>query len=227
MPSSGFHLRVTQKIALIGGIGVVGLLALGGIYLAGEKRASHYRAAADHAATMRLVADAVMTQLLEARRAEKDFQLRDDEKYLTRHSEIVRKVGLLLEELKGKAGAGEVGSLADAIRSQFAIYTARFTALANARRNLGLTPDIGLEGALRKSVHSIESKLKGFNNPGLTAGMLTLRRHEKDYMLRRDPKYVDSFRKGADVFATAVAASGIPNDAKQAINTGWRADVGG
>jgi methyl-accepting chemotaxis protein len=80
MPASGFHLRVTHKIALIGVIGVAGLLALGGIYLSGKARASRYRAIADQAATMRLTTDEIMAELLEARRAEKDFQLRNDEK---------------------------------------------------------------------------------------------------------------------------------------------------
>ncbi len=217
MPASGFHLRVTHKIALIGVIGVAGLLALGGIYLSGEARASRYRAIADQAATMRLTTDEIMAELLEARRAEKDFQLRNDEKYLARHGEVVRKVQTHLDELKGQAGQGEVGSLASGIRSGFDAYTARFNALANANRSLGLTPDTGLEGALRKSVHSVESKLKNFDNPALTAAMLTLRRHEKDYMLRRDEKYVDSFRKSIDAFSATLVGAPVPDDVKQAI----------
>jgi methyl-accepting chemotaxis protein len=104
-------------------IGVAGLLALGGIYLSGEARASRYRAIADQAATMRLTTDEIMAELLEARRAEKDFQLRNDEKYLARHGEVVRKVHTLLDELRGLAGQGEVASLAGGIRSGFDAYT--------------------------------------------------------------------------------------------------------
>ena len=217
MPVSGFHLRVTHKIALIGVIGVAGLLALGGIYLTGEARASRYRTIADQAAAMRLTADEVTAQMLEARRAEKDFQLRNDEKYLARHGEVTRKVHAHLDTLRRQAGLGQVDSLAGGIWSGFETYTARFNALANASRSLGLTPDTGLEGALRKSVHSIEGKLKDFDNPALTAGMLTLRRHEKDYMLRRDDKYVDAFRKSIDAFSASLAVAAVPDDAKQAI----------
>ena len=31
--------------------------------------------------------------------------------------------------------------------------------------------------------------------PRLTSSMLTMRRHEKDFMLRRDPKYVGDLKK--------------------------------
>jgi|EndMetStandDraft_9_1072997.scaffolds.fasta_scaffold201312_2 methyl-accepting chemotaxis protein len=61
MTSSGFHLRVTHKIALIGIIGVAGLLMLGGIYLAGEARSDHYRRMADEAVAVRLTANQMMS----------------------------------------------------------------------------------------------------------------------------------------------------------------------
>jgi len=61
MISSGFHLRVTHKIALIGIIGVAGLLTLGGIYLTGEARSDHYRTMADEAVAVRLTANQMMS----------------------------------------------------------------------------------------------------------------------------------------------------------------------
>ena len=57
-----------------------------------------------------------------------------------------------------------------------------------------------LQGTLRKSVHDIESAIKEFNDAKLEAGMLTMRRHEKDYMLRRDTKYGDELKKAATAF---------------------------
>jgi methyl-accepting chemotaxis protein len=45
--------------------------------------------------------------------------------------------------------------------------------------------------------------------------MLMMRRHEKDFMLRREAKYGDEMKKRAGEFATALAGSGLPAAAKE------------
>ena len=64
----------------------------------------------------------------------------------------------------------------------------QFAAVVETRKRLGLNENSGLEGAMRKSVHAIEARLKDFDEPRLTVLMLMMRRHEKDFMLRRDPQ---------------------------------------
>src|SRR6185437_15404881 len=63
----------------------------------------------------------------------------------------------------------------------------------------------------------------------LMSGMLTMRRHEKDFMLRRDPKYVDELNKSATEFSKAVAASelapAMKADIEQKLQK-YRADFG-
>ena len=83
--------------------------------------------------------------------------------------------------------------------------------------DLGLTQDLGLQGALRTSVHGVEDLLNkqiaaGMNLDGVMVQMLMLRRHEKDFMLRRDPTYIDSFAGARKAFDTALAASTLPAD---------------
>jgi methyl-accepting chemotaxis protein len=60
---------------------------------------------------------------------------------------------------------------------------------------------------LRAVVHDIETKLKEGNDPRLTSAMLTMRRHEKDFLLRRDAKYVDELNKSAMEFSGLLAES--------------------
>jgi len=67
-------------------------------------------------------------------------------------------------------------------------------------------------------VHDIEAKLKEVNDPRLTSGMLMLRRHEKDFMLRRDPKYVAELKTTAAEFAKAIASADIAAATKAEIN---------
>jgi HAMP domain-containing protein len=53
--------------------------------------------------------------------------------------------------------------------------------------------DYGSVGEMREKIHNVESALKQTNNPEYTIAMLMLRRHEKDYLLRKDLKYRDNF----------------------------------
>ena len=68
---------------------------------------------------------------------------------------------------------------------------------------------MGLSGALRGAVHDIETKLKEIDEPRLTSWMLMMRRNEKDFMLRRDQKYVAEIRRSAAEFSKALSAVAI------------------
>ena len=74
-----------------------------------------------------------------------------------------------------------------------------------AEIKLGLNEKLGLTGALRAAVHDIETRLKEINDPRLTIWMLMMRRHEKDFMLRRDQKYVGELKKTAAEFSSTVS----------------------
>jgi methyl-accepting chemotaxis protein len=122
-----------------------------------------------------------------------------------------------MKQLATSSGYGELVGNVIAIRRGIESYTTHFTLLAAARRQLGLDENSGLEGALRKSVHQIESKLNEFDQPRLSVLMLMMRRHEKDFMLRRQARYGEDIKKRAAEFATALAASTIPPAAQKDI----------
>ena len=87
----------------------------------------------------------------------------------------------------------------------FKKYAADFANLVGAEIKLGLNETLGLSGALRGAVHGIETKLKEIDDPRLTSWMLMMRRNEKDFMLRRDQKYVAEIKKsGCRIFKGAV-----------------------
>jgi len=58
--------------------------------------------------------------------------------------------------------------------------------------------DYGLEGELRKAIHQLENSGFTFDK----ASMLTLRRHEKDFFLRKDLKYQTDFNARLQEFRT-------------------------
>jgi methyl-accepting chemotaxis protein len=212
-----FSLRLTHKITAIGVIGVIGVVLIGGIHLYGERAMGISREAAERARTVFELNNRIAVELLEARRAEKDFLLRSDPVRAQRQAEISRQVTLDIETLRSKIaalGKPELAGKIDAMNGSLKTYQARFAAVVEARQALGLDEKSGLEGRLRGSVHGIESQVDQLQNSSLKVIMLMMRRHEKDFMLRRDAKYGDEMKKRATEFTAAVDAATIPDDAK-------------
>ena len=139
-----------------------------------------------------------------ARRAEKDFLLRLDEKYAHRHADTIvslydglEDIKVLLSQTGGQdATISEVASLKTAIDD----YQRAFLALTDSKRRLGLDERSGLQGQLRQSVHGIEAALQQSDRHELTAKMLMMRRHEKDFILRNDAAYLGALNTRVEEF---------------------------
>ena len=65
---------------------------------------------------------------------------------------------------------------------------------------------------MRQQAHIIEDSLKSIIVPNNLALMLEMRKHEKDYLLRRDQKYVDTLAALADKFRKAIKDSEISQE---------------
>jgi methyl-accepting chemotaxis protein len=210
-------LRLTHKITAIGVIGVIGVVLIGGIHLYGERAMGVYRDAAEDARTVFELNSAIAVELLEARRAEKDFLLRSDAAKAQRQGEIGRQVALDIEKLRGRIaalGKPELVARIDAMNASLKTYQAHFSAVVEERQRLGLDEKSGLEGRLRASVHDIEARVDPLNDAPLKVVMLMMRRHEKDFMLRRDARYGDDMKKRAVEFVAAVDGVAMSDNAK-------------
>ena len=131
--------------------------------------------------------------MLEMRRSEKDFMSRKETRYLglvdKSAQEILDELDILSREA---AWASEQWAQ---MRSLVQQYQAHFRSLAEGMQRQGLTENQGLEGELRNAIHAVEELILKDTDDSLKAQMLTLRRREKDFILRGDAKYVDQFRK--------------------------------
>jgi methyl-accepting chemotaxis protein len=212
---SGLSLRLTHKIAAIGIVGLAGLLAFGAIYQFGSWSEDGSRPIAGSARLISDLNNSVANKMLEARRSEKDFALRRDLSYSKRHAELSAAIGRDLDQLKDVArsnGFSDISEKIDAVHHGFDNYLNEFRAVVEAETRLGLNEKLGLSGSLRDAVHDIEDKLKGLNNPSLTSGMLMMRRHEKDFMLRRDDKYVGELNGAVGDFSKLLGATDMPQE---------------
>jgi methyl-accepting chemotaxis protein len=210
---TGYSIRLTHKIMAIGAIGLAGLLAFGAIYQIGSWSQDASRTVADNARTISDLNNKLSIEMLEARRNEKNFQQRRTESYAKAHADLTVVINRDFDQLQMLTQSGGMSGLSDKIRlahEGFKNYAGDFAALVQAELKLGLNENLGLSGSLRAAVHDIEARLKEIDNPRLTVWMLMMRRHEKDFMLRRDPKYVGELQKAATEFSKALAAAEIP-----------------
>lgn len=133
--------------------------------------------------------------VLTLRRNEKDFLARNDLKYLTQFNENSAKLQnniSAITELTDRHGINLPELRQFQTISQD--YVKKFNHLVTYRKNVGLNPKDGLYGELRAAVHEVETLLSENDSYRLLADMLQLRRAEKDFMLRRDTKYLDKYK---------------------------------
>jgi methyl-accepting chemotaxis protein len=213
----GFNLRLTHKINSIGVLGIAGLLMLGALYWFGSASQDAYRKQDDSARSLGDLQNRALVTMLQMRRAEKDFLLRKDEKYVADHRGLSTQMTADLAEMSRRAAASgqtDLRQKIETVQAGSVDYNSHFTALVAARVKLGLNENAGLEGGLRNSVHEIEGALKAFDQPQLAVTMLMMRRHEKDFMLRGTAKYGDDLKARGAEFRTKLAASEIPSAAQ-------------
>ena len=132
--------------------------------------------------------------VLELRKHEKDFLVRKDLKYLEKFN---KTFSIVLKKLKHEkevfVNEGIDFSEIDEFEKVVKSYKNIFIKIVNLQKKIGLTSKDGLYGSLRTSVHKVQENIKSLNDNNLYTKILTLRKHEKDFMLRMDTKYIDKF----------------------------------
>jgi methyl-accepting chemotaxis protein len=164
------------------------------------------------------------TNMLMLRRNEKDFMARLDIKYLDEFKENVQILSKNTESMRQQLRLSDIDQEAhiNELLNDYQDYRQQFEGLVAIYQVIGLTPDTGLQGALRDAVHKAESELGSIESPVLTAAMLMLRRHEKDFLLRKQRQYIDKFNEGLNVFDELLSRSDLNSDVVATIRTSMK-----
>ncbi|SMP18775.1 methyl-accepting chemotaxis protein [Shimia sagamensis] len=189
--------KITVSFAIITiivmAIGVMGGLA--GISLYSHKMRDDMQHRVKVIEESAIAIENLKIEFLMARRAEKDFLLRLDPKYSDRHAGIMEKMWGHLAVMEGILG--QVSDLTETAQNmapliQFAHdYQDRFKDVVASNERLGLTNSDGLRGELEAAAETVNESLKDVAIPVLKVNVLTMRQHEKDFIISSDTKWLD------------------------------------
>jgi signal transduction histidine kinase len=103
--------------------------------------------------------------------------------------DVTRVLGHLKYHTPGERPALAIAEAETGIRR----YEGSFRRFVTIVEELGFSHDEGLQGAFRAEAHALERTLVEMGDPRLVVDVLAMRRHEKDFLLRRHPDYSAKF----------------------------------
>ncbi len=207
-------IQIGSLVALAG----LTLAVLMTVLLVGQSASDRAATAAAREETIGDQASALDRAMVGARRREKDFLLRKDTKYVGEQAESIRAAQAAIDTMVTAMAADDPRrQQVEAIRKGIAAYTDAFRRVVEGQSRVGLTEQDGLLGALRGSVHEIETALKAHDDLRLTVLMLMMRRHEKDFLARLDAKYADELDQRVAEFDKALTGSDIAASERTAL----------
>ncbi len=204
-------LKIRYQIAAMSVFAVLGMAAIGTGYYVSLSTQQREQRVMDRAAQANEAVGQVAADLLQARRAEKEFLLHRAEDAAAGNDRMVQAAREETEAL-ARVVSVDTARRVETLITGITTYGRQFNAVVAHQREVGLSEKDGLLGALRTSVHAVEEALGKYDEPRLLVLMLQMRRDEKDFLARQDVKYAESMKARAASFAAALAASSVPTD---------------
>ena len=215
--------KMGGKLAI--GFGLVGIMFLAVIWIYQStltKTMDSYEGLLSGEEQMKTHAMEIEKYMLQARRAEKDFLMRKDLKYTDKHKDEVGSVlaeANDLHELEIAGGHKEDIERVEQIITHAKAYEELFQKVTEATVKQGLDHKSGHQGEFREAAHTLEADImtaKNAEDPAIT--YLMIRRNEKDFLLRKDPKYIEAVNKGLTKLNKQIETSSLSNAQKNTIN---------
>lgn len=202
---------IRSKLLLSAAVSVTALIAMFGLQLHSNSVESELSHAAQ--SVLELERDVLLL-----RKNEKDFFGRKDMQYVQLHGEVHAKIDELVPNLESIFKKYKVSTAPlESFDRNLNQYQVAFNEVVQLQQEIGLTPKTGLYGTLRTAVHNVESMLKEYDQLSLEVAMLQLRRNEKDFMLRREMSYVETFDANIAKFNASLRVSSLDTDTQNKI----------
>jgi len=181
------NLTIKMKLIIIASISTLGFI-ITGLFINKIIHDFHVLAESE------LLVERLSSNAYELRKHEKDFLARKNLKYKDKFIKTVnileKNEKVLLKDLmEQNIDTVDIELFLKYVKE----YESIFLKVVTIQQKIGLTPKDGLYGSLRASVHKVQEIAKKSKNDTLLANVYDLRKQEKDFMLRRDLKYVKKF----------------------------------
>ena len=187
------------RLMAITGISIISFFILGAFFNSSNKEEMELE-------KLRYNIKNIEVSVLQLRRNEKDFLSRNDLKYQEKYRKNFKKLQQNLNEISHVLEKHDInGEKFIELRKIFEVYSKNFNNIVEIQKKIGLHPKDGLYGSLRDSVHQLEDLLKQDKEYKLQVDMLMLRRAEKDFMLRKNLKYMEKFDKSYKTFISDIS----------------------
>lgn len=196
-------------LVILSSIGIAALLATDYV---SNNQMDRAQAQLDRATEQQALVWKLEALSLQLRRNEKDFLLRKQPKYIARYMENSEAALSTLQQLQYSNSSSASSSAVESIQQGLGKHRDQLQLVSNLVNELGFTHNDGNQGKLRATAHSIEQNLDD-DHYMLQRDLLSLRRHEKDFIMRIDTKYVDRFQDTASNFRRNLQANGLSQDA--------------
>ena len=194
-------LTIKQKLYVIVSLVILGLL---GLYL--ENAANQTKVT--NLVEIKSELKDLQIAMLQLRRSEKDFLLRKNVKYQQTFSNTFKHALQLINGLEQRLVTTDfAGTKLLVIKNGLQNYQQIFEQLIAASTAQGLDRNSGFYGKLRNATHSLEENITAVNDYESHTYLLTLRRHEKDFILRNEEKYLGRLLDTADKLKIRLSTS--------------------
>jgi len=138
--------------------------------------------------------------------------------YIDKHKKLLIKINKHLKQLDQEGITDEkINKYLYQLKIQLIQYNNDYLNYVAKIKERGFRDD-GIEGAMRKYIHDIENFYKKAMNESL---LLTIRRNEKDYILRKDTVYITKHKNNVILFREKINNDNELADAEKKLYTDW------
>ncbi len=137
----------------------------------------------------------ILSHSLQMRRSEKDFLLRKDRKFIERYNDLAIKALVALRELRDYPAAKPMHKSLNLLHTNIQRHMQQFNLVTLGLTHLGLDEKSGLRGTMLASAAEAERTVNKKCFTKLYLRLLMMRRHEKNFVIRQNSKYVGEVAK--------------------------------
>ncbi|MDQ7057963.1 MAG: hypothetical protein Q9N62_05800 [Ghiorsea sp.] len=193
-------LTIVGRLRLIGSAAVLGMLITGVVH---QNALDTVESVVDQYTESSLnmeKLDILMVKMLAEKESAVNFLRLSDQEDKVRWQAFSQDNDKALQYLASVLPSQEMSQLLQSLVGKMKKFDTLFVSVINDRESIGFDENDGLVGQFRDKIHAVEAELKRLNQPRLMVSMLLMRRHEKDFMQRLNPVYVQQLNDEVSQF---------------------------